>query len=112
MIEDPPVESVRDDPEAYIARGRWRALAEHRTMPDRVSGSALFADITGLTPLTEALANELGPQRGAEELTASLGRVFHAVIEELDRRRADLIYYSVYAITCCTDGDDGTRAAA
>ena len=42
------------------ARARARAVA----MPDRVRGAALFADISGFTPLTEALAKELGPQRG------------------------------------------------
>ena len=36
--------------------------------------AALFADISGFTPLTEALVAELGPQRGAEELTAALER--------------------------------------
>ncbi len=101
-----------DDPEAYIARDRRRALAAHLDMPDRVHGAALFADISGFTPLTEALADELGPQRGAEELTASLGRVFHAVIEELDRRGGDVIYFSGDAITCWLDGDDGLRATA
>ena len=63
-------------------------------------------------PLTEALANELGSERGSEELTANLGRVFHAVIEELDRRGGDVIYFSGDAITCWLDGDDGTRATA
>ena len=67
-----------------IAGGRCRRSLE---MPDRVTGAALFADISGFTPLTEALATELGPQRGAEELTANIGRVFHAVIDELDRLR-------------------------
>src|SRR5687767_11735539 len=105
-------ELLRDDPEAYIARDRRRALANREEMPDRVAGSALFADISGFTPLTEALAGELGPQRGAEELTANLGRVFHAVIEELDRRGGDVIYFSGDAITCWLDGDDGTRATA
>lgn len=106
------VELDRDDPEAYIARDRRRALADHETMPDRVTGAALFADISGFTPLTEALATELGPQRGPEELTAHLGRVFHAVIEELDRRGGDVIYFSGDAITCWLDGDDGARAVA
>jgi class 3 adenylate cyclase len=101
-----------DEPEAYIPRDRRRALGEGRALPDRVRGAALFADISGFTPLTEALANELGAQRGAEELTASIGRVFHAVIEELDRRGGDVIYFSGDAITCWLDGDDGTRAAA
>jgi class 3 adenylate cyclase/tetratricopeptide (TPR) repeat protein len=107
-----PIELGRDDPEAYIARDRRRALAAHEPMPDRVTGAALFADISGFTPLTEALAAELGPQRGPEELTAHIGRVFHAVIEELDRRGGDVIYFSGDAITCWLDGDDGTRAVA
>ena len=106
------VELPRDEPEAYIARDRRWALATHRDMPDRVEGSALFADISGFTPLTEALANELGSQRGAEELTANLGRVFHAVIDELHRRGGDVIYFSGDAITCWLDGDDGARATA
>ena len=48
------VELDRDDPEAYIARDRRRALAARESMPDRVTGAALFADISGFTPLTEA----------------------------------------------------------
>src|SRR4029453_18662890 len=111
-LVDAPSETVRDEPEAYIARDRRWTLATHRDMPDRVEGSALFADISGFTPLTEALANELGSQRGSEELTANLGRVFHAVIEELHRRGGDVIYFSGDAITCWLDGDDGTRATA
>ncbi len=81
-------------------------------MPDRVHGSALFADISGFTPLTEALAKELGAQRGAEELTANIGRVFHAVIEELDAYDGNVIYFAGDAITCWIDGDDGTQACA
>ena len=111
MTEVAPPQT-RDDPQAYIARDRRRALAETREMPDRVTGAALFADISGFTPLTEALAAELGSQRGAEELTANIGRVFHAVIGELDRRGGDVIYFAGDAITCWLDGDDGTRATA
>jgi adenylate cyclase len=106
------VELARDNPEAYVARDRRQALADRVEMPDRIRGSALFADISGFTPLTEALANELGPQRGAEELTANLGRVFHAVIAELDRYGGNVIYFSGDAITCWIDGDDGLRGAA
>ncbi|MBA3248962.1 MAG: hypothetical protein H0T66_01310, partial [Geodermatophilaceae bacterium] len=74
---------IRDDPEAYIAGDRRRALAAGRELPERVAGAALFADISGFTPLTEALAVEFGAQRGAEELTAILERVFAAVLGEL-----------------------------
>ncbi len=111
MVDVAP-ELARDDPEAYIARDRRRALADRQDMPDRVAGAALFADISGFTPLTEALVEELGPQRGAEELTANLGRAFHGIIEELDRRGGDVIYFSGDAITCWLDGDDGLRATA
>ncbi len=104
--------ATRDLPEAYIPRDRRWAFGAGRTMPDRVSGAALFADISGFTPLTEALATELGPQRGAEELTATLGRVFHAVIAELDAYDGNVIYFSGDAITCWLDGDDGTLACA
>ena len=76
------------------------------------TGAALFADISGFTPLTEALAEELGSQRGAEELTANLNRVFGAIIEELDRFDGDVIYFAGDSITCWIDGDDGIRAAA
>ena len=101
-----------DNPEAYIPRDRRRALATGARMPDRVRGAGLFADISGFTPLTEALAAELGPQRGAEVLTAILGDVIGAVIAELDRFGGDVIYFSGDAITCWIDGDDGSRATA
>ncbi len=101
-----------DNPEAYIPSDRRRALAAGVEMPDRVEGAAIFADISGFTPLTEALAEEFGPQRGAEELTANLNRVFHAIITELDRYGGDVIYFSGDAITCWIDGDDGERATA
>ena len=101
-----------DNPEAYIAGDRRRALAAGIELPDRVQGAALFADVSGFTQLTEALAAELGPQRGAEELTACLNLVFHSVISELDRFGGDVIYFSGDAITCWLDGDDGSRATA
>ncbi|HEY6571494.1 MAG TPA: AAA family ATPase, partial [Candidatus Limnocylindrales bacterium] len=105
-------EVTSDRPDAYIPRDRRWALHAGHTLPDRVHGSALFADISGFTPLTEALAKELGPQRGAEELTANIGRVFHAVISELDAYDGNVIYFAGDAITCWIDGDDGTRACA
>jgi class 3 adenylate cyclase/tetratricopeptide (TPR) repeat protein len=81
-------------------------------MPDRVEGSAIFADVSGFTPLTEALATELGPQRGAEELTAALNVVFDAVLGELHRFGGSVIYFSGDAVTCWLDGDDGTLGVA
>jgi class 3 adenylate cyclase len=101
-----------DRSEAYLAGDRRRALSDGRELNDRVTGAALFADVSGFTPLTEALANELGPQRGAEELTAHLNRVFHAVIDDVERFGGEVIYFGGDAITCWLDGDDGRRGAA
>ena len=57
---------------AYIPQDRLRALAHGETLPDRTSGSALFADISVFTALTEGLRESLRPRLGAEELTRHL----------------------------------------
>jgi class 3 adenylate cyclase/tetratricopeptide (TPR) repeat protein len=99
-------------PDAFVPGDRRRALASGTALPDRPSGAALFADISGFTPITEALAQELGDRRGAEELTRHLNRILAALIDELDRFGGDVIYFSGDAITCWLDGDDGSRATA
>ena len=91
---------------------RRLALAEGNSLPDRVHGAALFADISGFTPLTEALARELGPRRGSEEITRHLNLVYDAVIAELHRYGGSVIGFSGDAITCWFDGDTGRKATA
>jgi adenylate cyclase len=81
-------------------------------LPERAQGAALFADISGFTPLTEALAAELGPKRGAEELTRHLNQVYDALVAELHRYGGSVISFAGDAITCWLDGDDGARATA
>ncbi len=88
-----------DNPQAYIPGDRRRAIAENRELPDRVHGAVLFADISGFTPLTEALSEGLGEQRGAEELTATLDAIVGPLLTELDRFGGDVIYFSGDAIT-------------
>lgn len=111
---DPRVvaELLGDNLEAYIPGDRRRALAAGTPMADRVNGAAVFADISGFTPLTEALAKELGPQRGAEELGSTLNVVFDAVLGELLRFGGNVLYFSGDAVTCWLDGDDGYLAVA
>ena len=44
----------------YLPQDRRQALASGNDLPERTSGAALFADISGFTPLTEALDRALG----------------------------------------------------
>jgi class 3 adenylate cyclase len=78
----------------YLPIDRRFALVHGTALPDRMEGAALFADVSGFTPLTEALARELGPQRGAEELTLHLNRVFDALIAEVDGYHGSVVSFS------------------
>ena len=92
----------------YIPQDRLRALASGGTLPDRTIGSALFADISGFTPLTEALRDSLGPRRGAEELTKHLDAVYTALIAQVERYGGSVIGFAGDAVTCWFD-DAGVR---
>jgi class 3 adenylate cyclase len=87
----------------YIPMDRRQALVKGYTLPERSHGAALFADISGFTPLSEALAQELGLQRGAEELTRQLNQVYGALIAEVHRYGGSVINFSGDAITCWFD---------
>lgn len=97
---------------AYLPMDRLQALLAGAGLPDRTSGGALFADLSGFTQLTNTLTREIGPQRGAEELTRHLNAIYTALIAEVDRYRGSVIAFSGDAITCWFDGDVGARATA
>jgi adenylate cyclase len=96
---------------AYLPADRYRAIQHGVPLPNRSSGAALFADISGFTSFTEALARELGARRGAEELTRQLNRVYDALIATVDRYGGSVINFAGDAITCWFDeqrmGDGG-----
>src|SRR5690242_8902365 len=69
---------------SYLPQDRRVALARGATLPEHTHGAALFADISGFTPLTEALDRALGARRGAEALTRQLNMVYDALITEVD----------------------------
>jgi class 3 adenylate cyclase/tetratricopeptide (TPR) repeat protein len=93
--------------DAHIPGDRRRALASGATIPDRTRGAVLFADISGFTPLTEALAREVGAHRGPEELSLVLESVYDAVLSELHRAGGVVMYFSGDAVTCWFDNDNG-----
>ncbi|MBO9521929.1 MAG: tetratricopeptide repeat protein [Nocardioidaceae bacterium] len=99
-----------DDPAAYVAEDRRRALAGGPGVDGRVHGSTLFADVSGFTAMTEMLVREVGEQRGAEVLAETLERVFGEVIAELHRWGGSVLYFSGDAITCWFRDDDGVLA--
>ncbi len=101
-----------DSLSVYIPMDRRQALARRETLPDRCRGAALFADISGFTPLTAVYAQELGPQRGAEELIRRLNQIYDALIRELHWYGGSVISFSGDGLTCWLDGDDGRRALA
>lgn len=99
-----------DFPIAYIPRDRHMALTQNKELPQRMTGAALIADISGFTPLTESLALAYGPERGAEELTRQLDLVYDALVGWVELYRGAIIGFSGDAITCWFDDDNGSRA--
>ena len=97
---------------AYVPMDRRQAMGCGGSIPDRARGAALFADVSGFTPLTEALSRALGPRRGVEELTGHLNQVYDALINEVNRYGGSVIAFAGDAITCWFDGDNGARATA
>src|SRR3954464_52531 len=88
----------REAPEAYIPSDRRYAIAAGRPPPERTTGAAMFADISGFTAPAAALALRLGGHRASEELTRHLNGVFHALIADVDRFGGSVIYFSGDAI--------------
>ena len=95
----------------YLPIDRQYAIAKDLPLPDRVKGTALFADISGFTPLTEALVREFGPQRGAEELTRYLNKVYDTLIDCLHSYGGVVISFAGDSVTCWFNSDDGLQAA-
>jgi DNA-binding response OmpR family regulator len=96
----------------YIPMDRRQALVHGKQLVDESDGATLFADISGFTPLSEALAIELGDQRGAEELTRTLNQVYGTLIEEVHQYQGSVVGFSGDAITCYFDEDDGLYAVS
>jgi predicted ATPase/class 3 adenylate cyclase len=95
----------------YIPMDRRLAMAQGRALPDACAGAALFADISGFTPLTEALAIDLGRKRGAEELTKYLNLIYNGLIKQVHHYGGSVIGFAGDAITCWFD-DSAPEAIA
>lgn len=87
----------------YIPADRRVALAFGLELPRHTTGAALFADISGFTPLTETLKRVLGERHGAEQLAQYLNQVYDALIAKVDAHGGSVIGFSGDAITCWFD---------
>lgn len=85
---------------AYLPHDRRVALARGETIPARVYGAALCADISGFTSLAESLSQTRGASRGAEELMRRVNVVYDALIARVHAYRGSVIGFSGDAITC------------
>lgn len=99
---------------SFVPREIGYALAEGATLSPRTTGAALFVDISGFTPLTAALAAELGPTRAAEELVHHLDGVFELLVNAIHHYRGSVVGFAGDAVTCWFDGgaEPEDRAAA
>jgi len=78
----------------YLPQDRLRALANNTVLPNRTNGSAIFADISGFTPLTEHLTQTLGPRKGVEELSRQLNAVYGALIDQVEGYGGSVISFA------------------
>src|SRR6266508_1502446 len=94
---------------AYLPLDRRFALAGGNPLPENGRGAVLFTDISGFTTLTEALVNMLGYQRGAEELSQYLDKVF-GLSAEVVRYHGSVISSGGDALLSWFDGSEKDAA--
>ncbi len=112
----PEISSSTTFIQSFLPRSRRLSLARGESLPEHDSGACLFADISGFTPLTESLGASLGPQQGAESLTAIINDIFEGLIAQVHAHGGDVLGFAGDAITvwfCSQDQDSldsGVRA--
>ena len=98
--------------EAFVPEDRVQALRSKAWLAPASSGAALFIDVSGFTPLTEALALAVGPDKGAEELSVLLQPVFSGIVGCCHSFGGSIITFAGDGILGWFDGDDGRCAVA
>ncbi|GAB4581863.1 MAG: adenylate/guanylate cyclase domain-containing protein [Anaerolineales bacterium] len=106
-----PMQNSVDLLSSYLPQDRRAALARGESLPDRVEGTALFADLSGFTPLTEQLAEALGPRRGVEALSLHLNTIYDTLIAEVERFGGSVVSFAGDAIICWFAGEASSQRA-
>src|SRR5512141_2744837 len=97
---------------AYLPQDRRASLATGSTQPAYAIGAALFADISGFTPITEALAHALGARPGAEVLTQQINAVYEALLEAVEFHMGSVVAFAGDAVTCWFDDAGAASSGA
>lgn len=95
---------------AYLPPDRAEDILGQSSLPETDAGAVLFSDISGFTPLTEAVFARFGPRRGGEYFTDRLNAVYDALITEVVRYGGSIISFAGDAMFVWFAGDDGARA--
>jgi adenylate cyclase len=98
---------MRNPLSAYLPQDRYRALLNGNPLPEVTQGTALFADISGFTSMTEKMSVKLGARRGIEEFTNRINTVYQHLIAEIERFNGSVINFAGDSITCWFDEKDG-----
>lgn len=92
--------------DAYLPQDRRHALLQGRAIPERCRGAALFADLSGFTPLTEALSKALRPREAAERLARQITQLYDALTSQVDQWHGSVVGFAGDAVTCWFDDQD------
>jgi adenylate cyclase len=95
---------------AYLPPDRAEAVLGGAPLPDADTGAVLFSDISGFTPLTEAVIKRYGPRQGGEHFTDHLNAVYDALIQEATRFGGSIVGFAGDAMLVWFSGDDGATA--
>lgn len=96
---------------SFVDTDRRNAIVRGEALPEQMSGSLLFADITGYTARVQEAREKLGENDGAEKMTQLINQVFEALINEVSRYDGVVVGFGGDAITCWFMEDDGLGAA-
>ena len=97
---------------SFFALDRLVAAGAGEVLPRESHGAALFADISGFTPLTNRLRDAQGADRGGESLGAALTAMFDVLVGAVRAADGVVVSFAGDAITCWFADDGGSRAVA
>lgn len=95
---------------SFLPEDRRRALATGHELPARAVGCVLVVDISGFTPLTEALVRALGERDGADAATRHLNRIYTELTAALHAYGGSIVGFSGDGMLCWFDAAEDTPA--